>query len=175
MKYVELDQRSDVWFKWREKGITATEAVAISGHSEFATPWRVWAEKTGRVLPPDLSGNPYVQYGIEHEDEVRNLFMVKHEDVVMPACGEWDQNPVFRASFDGLNSQGEPVEIKCPGESTLEDVLARGMSSDAYQMYQWQVSARMFFFQNSEHLFLSSAILSLSLATSKSRILSSPR
>jgi|GEM_PF-441325 len=138
MKYVELDQRSDVWFKWREKGITATEAVAISGHSEFATPWRVWAEKTGRVLPPDLSGNPYVQYGIEHEDEVRNLFMVKHEDVVMPACGEWDQNPVFRASFDGLNSQGEPVEIKCPGESTLEDVLARGLSSDAYQMYQWQ-------------------------------------
>lgn len=88
MKYVELEQRSDVWFKWREKGITATEAVAISGHSEFATPWRVWAEKTGRVLPPDLSGNPYVQYGIEHEDEVRNLFMVKHEDVVMPACGE---------------------------------------------------------------------------------------
>ena len=143
MKYVELEQRSDVWFKWREKGITATEAVAISGHSEFATPWRVWAEKTGRVLPPDLSGNPYVQYGIEHEDEVRNLFMVKHEDVVMPACGEWDQNPVFRASFDGLNSQGEPVEIKCPGESTLEDVLARGLSSDAYQMYQWQVQWQM--------------------------------
>ena len=51
MFYIELDQRSDAWFSWREKGITATEAVAISGHSPYMTPWRVWAEKTGRVAP----------------------------------------------------------------------------------------------------------------------------
>lgn len=35
MFYIELDQRSDAWFSWREKGITATEAVAISGHSPY--------------------------------------------------------------------------------------------------------------------------------------------
>ena len=139
MFYVNLEQRSNAWHKWRKEGITATEAVAICGQSAYATPWRVWAEKTGRVAPPDLSDNPYVRYGIEHEDEVRNLFMQKHVDVVIPTCGENSDNRVFRASFDGINSNGEPVEIKCPGESTLEDVLARGTQSDAYQMYRWQV------------------------------------
>lgn len=139
MFYIELDQRSDAWFSWREKGITATEAVAISGHSPYMTPWRVWAEKTGRVAPADLSKNPNVQYGISHEDEVRSLFMQKHVDVVMPTCGEFEDNRIFRASFDGLNSSGEPVEIKCPSDSTLEDVLARREKSDAYQLYQWQV------------------------------------
>ena len=89
MIYVNLNQRSDEWFKWREQGITATEAVAIAGYSSYSTPWRVWAEKTGRVKAPDLSDNPYVRYGIDHEDEVRALFMEKHVDVVMPACGEY--------------------------------------------------------------------------------------
>lgn len=107
------------------------------------TPWRVWAEKTGRVTPVDLSGNPYVQYGIAHEDEARDIFMKNHTDVVMPTCGEADENRIFRASFDGLTSAGEPVEIKCPGESTLEDVLARGENSDAYQHYRWQVQWQM--------------------------------
>lgn len=139
MIYVELDQRSEAWLAWRAKGITATEAVAIMKASSFATPWRVWAEKTGRVRPVDLSGNPYVQYGIDHEDEVRDIFMEAHTDIVMPACGEFEDYRVFRASFDGLNSAGEPVEIKCPAESTIEDVLARGESSDAFQQYRWQV------------------------------------
>lgn len=143
MIYIELEQRSAEWHKWRSKGITATEAVTISGHSEFTTPWRVWAEKTGRVKPVDLSGNPYVQYGIDHEDEARDIFMTKHTDIVMPTCGESDENRIFRASFDGLTSAGEPVEIKCPGESTLEDVLARGENSDAYQHYRWQVQWQM--------------------------------
>lgn len=139
MEYVVLNQRSDAWLKWRLQGITATEAVAISGHNPYVTPWRVWAEKTGRIATRDLSDNPYVRYGVEHEDEVRNLFMQKHLEVVTPACGEFDEYRIFRASFDGLNVRDEPVELKCPGESTLEDVLARGEKSDAYQLYQWQV------------------------------------
>lgn len=143
MFFINLEQRSEAWHEWRAKGITATEAAAVSGHSPYMTPWRLWAEKTGRAAHEDLSKNPLVRYGIDHEDEVRALFMQKHVDVVLPTCGEWEQNRIFRASFDGINSSGEPVEIKCPGESTIEDVLARGVQSDAYQLYlrqvQWQI------------------------------------
>ena len=32
MFYIELDQRSDAWFSWREKGITATEAAVSYTH-----------------------------------------------------------------------------------------------------------------------------------------------
>ncbi|MDO4937633.1 MAG: hypothetical protein Q4E62_06930, partial [Sutterellaceae bacterium] len=66
-------------------------------------------------------------------------FMQQTVDIVLPCCGECEENRIFRASFDGINSSGEPVEIKCPGDSTLDDVLARGTKSEAYQMYQWQV------------------------------------
>ena len=92
MFYIELDQRSDAWFSWREKGITATEAVAISGHSPYMTPWRVWAEKTGRVAPADLSKNPNVQYGISHEDEVRSLF---ENSYLRERCSQTREHPRF--------------------------------------------------------------------------------
>ena len=143
MRVVELDQRTDEWLTWRRQGITATEAGAIAGHSDYCTPWRVWAEKTGRVEPDDLSKVPAVIYGIEHEDEVRNLFMLETGDVAFPACGEWDENPVFRASFDGLTSSGCPVEIKCPSDSTIIDLLAKGEESEVYKRYQWQIHWQM--------------------------------
>ena len=64
---------------------------------------------------------------------------------------------------------------RCRGSgSSMAALSAR--ASNFFFMFMISFSLlRMFFFQNSEHLFLSSAILSLSLATSKSRILSSPR
>lgn len=139
MILVDLEQRSEAWHLWRAAGITATQAVAVSGHSPHQTPWQVWAEKTGRVIPRDLSRNPLVNYGIAHEDEVRELFMRETNDIVLPACGECETNRIFRASFDGLNSAGEPVEIKCPGPSVLEDVMANGEQSAAYGLYRWQV------------------------------------
>lgn len=143
MRVVELDQRTDEWKEWRRLGITATEAPAISGHSEFCTPWRVWAEKTGRIEPEDLSKVPAVAYGVEHEDEVRTLFMLESGEVAFAACGEWDEFPVFRASFDGLTSDGYPVEIKCPSDSTIIDLLARGTESEVYKRYLWQVHWQM--------------------------------
>lgn len=143
MVYQNMEQRSQKWYDWRRRGITATEAVAICGHSKFATPWRVWAEKTGRVQPVDLSKNPYVRYGIQHEQDALDLFMEKHGEIVLPACGEMASNRVFRASFDGLTSLGEPVEVKCPSEGNAEEVLLLGEESAPYQMYRWQVQWQM--------------------------------
>lgn len=126
MRLLELEQRSQAWLDWRRSGITATESAAILGLNPYMTPWRLWCEKVGRALFADLSSNPLVRFGIEHEDEVRQLFELKHLEVVMPVCGEFDEDALFRASFDGLTSAMEPVEIKCPSESTLADVRKKG-------------------------------------------------
>ena len=61
----------------------------------------------------------------------------------MPACAEFDEDPIFRASFDGLTSTLEPVEIKCPSESTLMDVRQNGLESAAGRLYRIQVQHQL--------------------------------
>lgn len=71
MCLLDLEQRSQTWLAWRQAGITATESSVILGLNPYMTPWRLWCEKVGRTQPADLSANPLVRFGIEHEDEVR--------------------------------------------------------------------------------------------------------
>ena len=140
MRVIELEQRTDAWLRWREQGITATESAVILGLSPFKTPWRLWAEKVHRAVPENLDAIPQVRFGREHEDHVRHLFESAHGIFVAPACAEMDGNDaIFRASFDGLTIEDVPVEIKCPGRNTLEDVASRGTGSDAYRLYSVQV------------------------------------
>ena len=139
MHIIDLDQRTDAWKAWRNQGITATDSTVILGASPYKTPWRLWAEKVGKILPPDLSGNPNVQRGVALEDEARLLFQNKHLTCVMPACAESDVDPIFRASFDGLTPLNEPVEFKCPGEKVLTEVRTEGLKAKTVQMYSVQV------------------------------------
>lgn len=139
MKFINLEQRTPEWKRWRNEGITATDASVILGLNPYKTPWRLWAEKTGKVLPPDLSKNPNVRYGVEHEEDARRLFEARHGTSVIPACAEMTADPIFRASFDGLTPEDEPVEIKCPSESTLNDVRTKGRASKTVQLYLLQV------------------------------------
>lgn len=143
MHIVNLDQRTDAWKAWRNQGITATDSTVILGASPYKTPWRLWAEKVGKILPPDLSGNPNVQRGVALEDEARRLFQNKHLTCVMPACAESDVDPIFRASFDGLTPLNEPVEFKCPGEKVLTEVRTEGLKAKTVQMYSVQVQHQM--------------------------------
>ena len=143
MHIINLDQRTDAWKAWRNQGITATDSTVILGASPYKTPWRLWAEKVGKILPPDLSGNPNVQRGVALEDEARLLFQNKHLTCVMPACAESDVDPIFRASFDGLTPLNEPVEFKCPGEKVLTEVRTEGLKAKTVQMYSVQVQHQM--------------------------------
>lgn len=72
MTVVDLNQRSEEWLKWRALGITATDIPVILGLSPYKTPWQLWAEKIGRINPPDLSGNPNIQRGVALEDKARS-------------------------------------------------------------------------------------------------------
>ena len=143
MKRILLDQRSDAWFIWRRDGITASETPIILGLSPYKTPWRLWAEKTGFAEPPDLSKNPNVQRGIVMEDDIRELIAQEMCDIIEPACAEWDDDPLFRASFDGLTSSDIPVEIKAPSEKTFEDVKLNRENSTAFRLYNAQVQHQM--------------------------------
>jgi putative phage-type endonuclease len=143
MHIINLDQRTDAWKAWRNQGVTATDSTVILGASPYKTPWRLWAEKVGKILPPDLSKNPNVQRGVALEEEARLLFQNKHLTCVMPACAECDVDSIFRASFDGLTPLNEPVEFKCPGEKVLMEVRTEGLKAKTVQMYSVQVQHQM--------------------------------
>lgn len=143
MKVVDLKQRTPEWHAWRNAGVTASEAPILLG-SPYKTPWRLWAEKCGLVLPEDLSGNPHVQRGIREEPLARRRFEDRHGVMLLPICGESSIEPVLRASFDGLTDDGRPVELKAPTEDNFREAVAREGESMLYRRYYPQVQAQIF-------------------------------
>lgn len=140
---IQLDQGSDEWKLWRSEGVTATDAVVIAGESPYKTRWRLWAEKTGYCSEVDLSGNPLVRRGHEREDKARQAAEARMNDFLIPVCVQSLRWPWVRASLDGINSQGEPVELKNPSDRVWEDVKANGELSQPFRMYRIQVLHQM--------------------------------
>jgi putative phage-type endonuclease len=55
--------------------IGSSDAAAVLGLSRWKTPLQIWAEKTGQVVPEDISDEEAVRLGIELEDYVARRFM----------------------------------------------------------------------------------------------------
>jgi putative phage-type endonuclease len=144
MKIVDVAQRTPQWDRWRAQGITASESAIILGRSPYKTPWRLWAERTGLARPADLSRNPHVARGNRLEDTARQWFEQAYDTVLMPVCAESEQEPLLRASFDGLNDAGEPVELKVPSERIYREVESHGRASGAYRLYEPQVQHQLY-------------------------------
>ncbi len=144
MRIVDLSQRSAAWYAWRRNGISASEVATILGRCPHKTRWRLWAEKMGKAVPDDLSRNPNVRRGVRLEDWVRQRVEQRHNDILLPVCCESSENPLFRASLDGITTGGEPVEMKAPHVNTYRDVLANLRASEAYQLYWPQVQHQIY-------------------------------
>ena len=144
MNVINVSQRSPEWHAWRAQGVTASEAAVVLGRSAYKTPWRLWAERTGVTAPEDLSNNPFVQRGIQFEDQARQGFEERHGTILLPLCAESSEHPVLRASLDGLSTEDEPVELKVPSDKTYQLVATQGEQSMAYQLYWVQVQAQLY-------------------------------
>ena len=145
MRIVNVSPKTDEWHHWRRFGVTASESVVVINQSPYQTPWGLWAEKTGRVQPRDLSKNPFVRHGLKYEDKARQCVetLIFPGEVCIPICGEHDENSILRASFDGVLSSGEPVEIKCPLDKVWKEVRELGVDSPAYNFYWYQVQHQL--------------------------------
>jgi putative phage-type endonuclease len=143
MKVVNLTQGSDAWLGWRKGGITATDAVVLLGRSPHKTTWRLWAEKVGFAREADLSNNPLVRHGQRMEPRARKAAEDHLNDLLLPVCVESELNALMRASLDGITSQNEPVELKCPSDKVWQQVMDKGEGSLAYRMYYAQVQHQL--------------------------------
>lgn len=61
----------------RKNIIGGSDIAAIMGMSPWKSPLKLWAEKTGKIQPDDLSDNESVECGIELEAWVANWFSKK--------------------------------------------------------------------------------------------------
>lgn len=61
-------------FSERNKQIGGSEIAAVMGLSRWKTPLQLWAEKTGKVIPEDISNLEHVELGTELEDFVAKKF-----------------------------------------------------------------------------------------------------
>lgn len=139
---VDIQQGTDAWLDWRKDGITASDVPIILGLSPYKTPWRLWAEKVGRINPEDLSKNPNVQRGHRLEDKARQLAEARYGKILLPLCGEYYDWPTLKASFDGLCDGNIPHEFKAPSQEVFDEVAKLGNLSPSYIMYEAQTQGQ---------------------------------
>lgn len=63
----------DEWLKNRTR-IGGSDASAVIGMNPYKSNVDLWLEKTGQVIPEDISDKPYVQFGHDAEPFMRELF-----------------------------------------------------------------------------------------------------
>lgn len=99
------------WLKARENHIGGSDASACVGMNPYKDNVRLWEEKMGMVIPEDISDKAYVQYGIQAEYHLRELFALDFPQYQV----FYDENNMFlntdypwmHASLDGeLVDQG---------------------------------------------------------------------
>ena len=108
----------DRWLTWRREGVGGSDVAAILGLSPWASPWSVWADKSG-LLPPEPE-NEYMAAGRWLESAIGPWFT--HE-TGLHVAGEqtWCEHNVYRhhrCTVDGFAFEGpdDPIDMTIAGE-----------------------------------------------------------
>lgn len=81
MEYRICDFKNEKeWLLGRGNGIGGSDASAVVGMNPYKTNIKLFEEKTGRSIPEDISGKPYVIYGKEAEAYIRGLFRLDYPE-----------------------------------------------------------------------------------------------
>lgn len=95
----------DEWLQARRNFIGGSDASAVLGMNPYKTNVELWEEKTGLLVPEDISDKPYVKYGHEAEPLLRGLFALDFPEyeVHYQDNNIWfnDSFPWGHASLDG--------------------------------------------------------------------------
>lgn len=116
------------WLEARTKGIGGSDASAIMGLNPYATPYTVWLEKTGRVIPEDISDREAVYWGNRLEDVVAAEFNRRHPEYMVrrknatltSKARPWQLANIDRVIKDEQGRMGV-LEIKTAGSFRADD------------------------------------------------------
>lgn len=108
---MDILQDHDAWLEARSHYIGGSDAAAVLGLNPYKSNLELWQEKTGLVVPEDISEKPYVKYGHAAEGYLREMFALDFPEyeVTYAENNIWlnDAVPFAHASLDGwLMDQG---------------------------------------------------------------------
>ena len=104
MVELRILKNRDDWLKNRTR-IGGSDAAAIVGMNPYMSNVELWEIKTGITTQRDISEEPYVKYGTEAEQHLRELFKLDFPEYEMHYAENnmWtnDKYPFSHASLDG--------------------------------------------------------------------------
>lgn len=123
------------WLEERKKGIGGSDAAVIVNKNPYKNTIQLWEEKIGLKEAEDISDKPYVQYGTNAEEYLRELFKldypqyeVKHEGYSIIRHPTY---PFLFASLDGQLVNKETGEMGILEIKTSE--ILRSMQKEKWK------------------------------------------
>jgi len=97
-----LQVGSKEWLEERRSGIGGSDAAAVLGISRYASPMKVYLEKTGELEP--FAGNEYTEWGNILEPVIREQFQQRTGFVVEENLEllRSEKHPFMVAHLDGI-------------------------------------------------------------------------
>lgn len=126
VEMVILKNREE-WLQNRQR-IGGSDASAILGMNPYRTNIELWQIKTGQLIPEDISDKPYVKYGTQAEEHLRELFKLDFPEyqVFYEENNMWlnDKYPFAHASLDGwlLDQEGRKGIFECKTTNILQSM-----------------------------------------------------
>lgn len=116
------EEISKAWHEQRDKGVGGSDVGVIMSVNRWKSVEQLWAEKTGRIKPEDISHKPAVILGNAAEPALRDEYAYRHPNVKVeePQYMLQDETKPWRqASLDGVltyeDGMKEVLEIKTVG------------------------------------------------------------
>lgn len=108
----------DQWLEVRKKTIGGSDAAGIVGLSSYATPYTVWANKTGRL--PDSEDNEAMRQGRDLEEYVAKRWMEATGKAVR-RCNAILYNSLYPNAHADIDRSviGENAGLECKTTATL--------------------------------------------------------
>lgn len=127
VEMMQLCSREE-WLQARAGRIGGSDASAILGMNPYRTNIELWQIKTGQLVPEDISDKPYVKYGTEAEQYLRELFKLDFPEYQV--CYEEnnmflnDKYPFGHASLDGwlIDQNGRLGVWECKTTNILQSM-----------------------------------------------------
>lgn len=118
----------EAWLKARAGRIGGSDASAIVGMNPYKSNVELWLEKTGQMVPEDISDKLYVKYGTEAEQHLRELFKLDFPEyeVFYEENNMFlnDKFPFAHASLDGwlVDQEGRKGIWECKTTNILQSM-----------------------------------------------------
>ena len=96
------DMSREDWLKQRKKSIGGSDAGSVLGLNPFKSAYTLWAEKTGKIVPEDISDKEAVRLGNDLEQYVADRFTEATEIPLRNDTFIWrnDKYPFAHANID---------------------------------------------------------------------------